>query len=81
MRFQGGYAMQNFNLIKFKMANLRPLLTITCVISEKLCQIAGPSFIWNEIGDFIERFNSIKLKMGDLWPLLTFNMCNIKLET
>ena len=34
--------MKNVNLIKFKMADLRPLLTLICLITEKSCQMARP---------------------------------------
>ena len=34
--------MKKFNLFKFKMADLWPLLTLICVITGKSCQIAGP---------------------------------------
>ena len=46
--FREGYALENVNLIKFQMADLRPFLhfiTGICVISEKLCQKAQQN-VW-----------------------------------
>ena len=69
------YALQNFKLIVFKMADLRPLLTLIWVISGKPCQIARTSLI-NKMcgfgeGYFLKNINTIKFKMADLQPLLT----------
>ena len=71
------YALNNFNLIKFKMADLRCLSTLIglCVISEKLCQIPGP-LLYNKKCGFREVyalniFNPIKFKMAKMLPLLT----------
>ena len=40
--FQVEISSENFNSIKFKMAEYWPWLTLVCVISDKPCQIAGP---------------------------------------
>ena len=42
VRFQVGICFENLNSIKFKMTNLRPLLTLIYVISGILCWIARP---------------------------------------
>ena len=51
--FRYGYTMKKFNLIKFKMADLRPLLTSIglCVITVKPCQIARP-LLFNKMCGF-----------------------------
>ena len=40
---RGGYALDKFTSIKFKISNLWLLLMLVCVISEKPCQIARPN--------------------------------------
>ena len=40
VRFHEGICPEKFQLNKFKMADLQPLLTFICVISGKPCQIA-----------------------------------------
>ena len=44
VRFQVAIYCEHFNLIKFKMADLRPLLTSICVITGKPYQIARPLY-------------------------------------
>ena len=47
VQFQVGIYHEKFNLIKFKMADLWPLLTPICVITGKPCQIARPLLLNN----------------------------------
>ena len=58
--------MKKFNLIKFKMVDLLPLLTSICVITEKLCQIARLSLLNKkfQVGIYRRNFNLIKFKMA-----------------
>ena len=47
-----GYTMKTLKLIKFKMADLRPLSTLICVITGKPCQIARP-YYWTKCAVFV----------------------------
>ena len=69
------YTMKNVNLVKFKMADLRPHLTSICLITGKSCQIARPLPL-NKMCGFregyvLKKFNSIKFKMADMRQLST----------
>ena len=57
-----GYTVKNYISIKFKMADLRQLLTLLCVITGKLCHTArplGPTIEQNvrfQVGIYCEKF-------------------------
>ena len=59
---------KNFNPIKFKMADLQPLLTLGCVISGNPCQIAMPCSM---------KFQLDQIQNGRLAAIIDFNICNI----
>ena len=75
VRFQVGIYRGNFNFIKFKIADLQPLLLSIYVVTGKPCQIPGPLLL-NKMCGFREgyvltKLNSIKLQMADMWQLST----------
>ena len=67
--FQEGYALKNFDLIKFKLVDLQPLLILICVISKTVPDSLIITIKQN--GRFQGVICPENVKMADYRPLIT----------
>ena len=79
-RFQRGICPEHFNSNKYKMADLRPLLTFLCVLSGKTVPdnwtIKQNVRVQEVIGLCPEKCQLDKIQNGRLVAIIDFNICN-----